>query len=448
MILQKLFGFDTKTMKVKTEIIAGITTFLAMAYILAVNPEIFTALEKFGMPTNSVFTATALSAIVGTLVMSVYAKKPFALAPGMGLNAFFVYTVCLGMGHSWQFAVTAVFLEGILFVILTLTNVRTIIVDAIPLSLRNAISAGIGLFIALIGLKNGKIIVANDTTFITLGDIFHGPALLAVIGFAITSVLLVLKVPGNILIGIIATALIGMIPVWQITDAATGEVMHGALTTFNGVVRTPPSIDPIFCKFQWHEVLSLDMLIVVFTFLFIDLFDTIGTIIGVSQKAGEIDANGHIKNIGKAFMADSIGTMASACFGTSTVAVYVESAAGVGAGGRSGLTSFTTACCFAISLFFAPIFLGIPSSATTAALVIVGLMMLDPIKKLDLNDFSESIPAFLTIILMPFAYSISDGILIGMISYVVINALCGKFKKISPAMWIFTALFIAKYLFL
>ncbi len=448
MILQRLFGFDTKTMRVKTEIIAGITTFLAMAYILAVNPEIFTALESFGMPTNSVFTATALSAIVGTLVMSIYAKKPFALAPGMGLNAFFVYTVCLGMGHSWQFAVTAVFLEGILFVILTLTNVRTIIVDAIPLSLRNAISAGIGLFIALIGLKNGKIIVANDTTFITLGDIFHGPALLAVIGFAITSVLLVLKVPGNILIGIIATALIGMIPVWQITDAATGEVMHGALTTFNGVVRTPPSIDPIFCKFQWHEVLSLDMLIVVFTFLFIDLFDTIGTIIGVSQKAGEIDANGHIKNIGKAFMADSIGTMASACFGTSTVAVYVESAAGVGAGGRSGLTSFTTACCFAISLFFAPIFLGIPSSATTAALVIVGLMMLDPIKKLDLNDFSESIPAFLTIILMPFAYSISDGILIGMISYVVINALCGKFKKISPAMWIFTALFIAKYLFL
>ena len=448
MILQKLFGFDTKTMKVKTEIIAGITTFLAMAYILAVNPEIFTALEKFGMPTNSVFTATALSAIVGTLVMSVYAKKPFALAPGMGLNAFFVYTVCLGMGHSWQFAVTAVFLEGILFVILTLTNVRTIIVDAIPLSLRNSISAGIGLFIALIGLKNGSIIVANDTTFITLGDIFHGPALLAVIGFAVTSVLLVLKVPGNILIGIIATALIGMIPVWQITDAATGEVMRGALTTFDGVVRTPPSIAPIFCKFQWRDVLSLDMLIVVFTFLFIDLFDTIGTIIGVSQKAGESDANGHIKNIGKAFMADSIGTIASACFGTSTVAVYVESAAGVGAGGRSGLTSFTTACCFAISLLFAPIFLGIPSSATTAALVIVGLMMLDSIKKLDLNDFSESIPSFLTIILMPFAYSISDGILIGMISYVVINALCGKFKKISPTMWILAALFIAKYLFL
>ena len=338
MILQKLFGFDTKTMKVKTEIIAGITTFLAMAYILAVNPEIFTALERFGMPTNSVFTATALSAIVGTLVMSLYAKKPFALAPGMGLNAFFVYTVCLGMGHSWQFALTAVFIEGILFVILTLTNVRTIIVDAIPFSLRNAISAGIGLFIALIGLKNGSVIVANDSTFITLGDIFHGPALLAVIGFAVTSVLLVLKVPGNILIGIIATALIGMIPVWQITDAATGEVMRGALTTFDGVVRTPPSIAPIFCKFQWHDVLSLDMLVVVFTFLFIDMFDTIGTIIGVSQKAGEVDANGHINNIGKAFMADSIGTIASACFGTSTDAVYVESAAGVGAGGRSGLT--------------------------------------------------------------------------------------------------------------
>ena len=454
MILQKLFGFDTKTMKVKTEIIAGITTFLAMAYILAVNPEIFTTLERFGMPTNSVFTATALSAIVGTLVMSLYAKKPFALAPGMGLNAFFVYTVCLGMGHSWQFALTAVFIEGILFVILTLTNVRTIIVDAIPFSLRNAISAGIGLFIALIGLKNGSVIVANDSTFITLGDIFHGPALLAVIGFAVTSVLLVLKVPGNILIGIIATALIGMIPVWQITDAATGEVMRGALTTFDGVVRTPPSIAPIFCKFQWHDVLSLDMLVVVFTFLFIDMFDTIGTLIGVSNRAGMVDDNGNVKNLNQAFMADAIGTTVGAMLGTSTVTTYVESASGVNVGGRSGVTSFTTAICFLIALLFAPLFLAIPAQATAAALILVGVMMMHDIRKVDFSNYVTAIPCFVCIVLMPLTYSISDGILMGVISYVLIHLLSGTIKDTDERNnmnWgtiLLAALFICRYAFL
>lgn len=442
-MLQKLFGFDSTENSIRTEIVAGITTFLAMAYILAVNPGIFSALADQGMPTNAVFTATALAAIIGTLVMAIYAKKPFALAPGMGLNAFFVFGVCLGMGHSWQFALTAIFMEGIIFIILTLTKVRQWIVDAIPLNLRHAIGAGIGLFIAFIGLKNGGIIVDNDATLVGLGDICHGTALLAIIGIVITGVLLILKVPGNILIGIIVTALLGMLPVWQLGDGAVG-----ALTSFDRVVDVPPTVAPIFCQFQWSEVLSLDMLVVLFTFLFIDMFDTMGTVIGVSQKAGMVDEKGNIDGINKVFMADAVATTCGACLGTSTTTTYVESAAGVGAGGRTGLTAFTTACCFAIALFFAPIFTHIPSAATTAALVIVGLMMLSPIKEIDLDDFSESIPAFLTIILMPLCYSISDGILIGMIAYVVINALCGKFKKISVAMWVLAVLFIARYLFL
>ena len=442
-MLQKLFGFDSTENSIRTEIVAGLTTFLAMAYILAVNPGIFSALADQGMPTNAVFTATALAAIIGTLVMAIYAKKPFALAPGMGLNAFFVFGVCLGMGHSWQFALTAIFMEGIIFIILTLTKVRQWIVDAIPLNLRHAIGAGIGLFIAFIGLKNGGIIVDNDATLVGLGDICHGTALLAIIGIVITGVLLILKVPGNILIGIIVTALLGMLPVWQLGDGAVG-----ALTSFDRVVDVPPTVAPIFCQFQWSEVLSLDMLVVLFTFLFIDMFDTMGTVIGVSQKAGMVDEKGNIDGINKVFMADAVATTCGACLGTSTTTTYVESAAGVGAGGRTGLTAFTTACCFAIALFFAPIFTHIPSAATTAALVIVGLMMLSPIKEIDLDDFSESIPAFLTIILMPLCYSISDGILIGMIAYVVINALCGKFKKISVAMWILAILFIARYLFL
>ena len=442
-MLQKLFGFDSTENSIRTEIVAGITTFLAMAYILAVNPGIFSALADQGMPTNAVFTATALAAIIGTLVMAIYAKKPFALAPGMGLNAFFVFGVCLGLGHSWQFALSAIFMEGIIFIILTLTKVRQWIVDAIPLNLRHAIGAGIGLFIAFIGLKNGGIIVDNDATLVGLGDICHGTALLAIIGIVITGVLLILKVPGNILIGIIVTALLGMLPVWQLGDGGVG-----ALTSFDRVVDVPPTVAPIFCQFQWSEVLSLDMLVVLFTFLFIDMFDTMGTVIGVSQKAGMVDEKGNIDGINKVFMADAVATTCGACLGTSTTTTYVESAAGVGAGGRTGLTAFTTACCFAIALFFAPIFTHIPSAATTAALVIVGLMMLSPIKEIDLDDFSESIPAFLTIILMPLCYSISDGILIGMIAYVVINALCGKFKKISVAMWILAILFIARYLFL
>ena len=347
--LTKAFGFDREKHTVRTEIVAGITTFLTMAYILAVNPGIFSALD---MPGGAVFTATALAAIVGTLVMALFAKKPFALAPGMGLNAFFVFTVCLGYGHSWQFALTAVFLEGILFIILTLTKVRSWILNAIPLSLKHAIGAGIGLFIAFIGLQNAGIIVNNDATLVGLGKITQGTALLAVIGLVITGALVILKVKGSILIGILATAVIGLF----IKDPATGA----AITKFSGVVSAPDSLSPIFCKFEWGSILSWDMLAIVFTFLFIDMFDTMGTIIGVSQKAGMVDEKGNVDGIDKMFMADSIATVCGACFGTSTTTTYVESASGVGAGGRTGLTAFTTACCFALALLFSPIFLAIP----------------------------------------------------------------------------------------
>ncbi|MBR7026206.1 MAG: NCS2 family permease [Bacteroidales bacterium] len=436
-LLSKAFGFDASKHTVRTEIVAGITTFLTMAYILAVNPNIFGALD---MPRGSVFTATALAALVGTLVMALYAKKPFALAPGMGLNAFFVFTVCLGMGHSWQFALTAVFIEGILFIILTLTKVRSWILNAIPLSLKHAIGAGIGLFIAFIGLQNAGIIANNDSTLVALGDITHGTALLAVIGIVITGALVILKVKGAILLGILVTTVIGLI----IKDPATGA----AITSFNGVVSAPDSIAPIFCKFEWGSIFSLDMLAVVFTFLFIDMFDTMGTLIGVSQKAGMVDEKGNVEGIDKMFMADSIATVAGACFGTSTTTTYVESASGVGAGGRTGLTAFTAAICFALALFLSPLFLAIPSAATAPALVIVGVMMMTPIVKIDWEDFSESIPAFICVLLMPVAYSISDGILIGVISYVVLNACAGKFKKISPTMWVLAALFILKYIFI
>ena len=369
---EKAFGFDSQKHTVRTEILAGLTTFLTMAYILAVNPNIFSALD---MPRGSVFTATALAALIGTLVMALYAKKPFALAPGMGLNAFFVFTVCLGMGHSWQFALTAVFLEGIIFIILTLTKVRSWILNAIPLSLKHAIGAGIGLFIK---------------------------------------------------------------------DPASGE----AITKFSGVVSAPDSVAPIFCKFEWSSILSWDMLAVVFTFLFIDMFDTMGTVIGVSQKAGMVDEQGNVDGIDKMFMADSIATVVGACLGTSTTTTYVESASGVGDGGRTGLTAFTVAGLFALALFFSPIFLAIPGAATAPALVIVGVMMMAPVAKVDWEDFSESIPAFLTVLLMPVAYSISDGILIGVIAYVLLNACAGKFKKISPTMWVLAVLFVLKYIFI
>ena len=430
-MLNKLFGFDSKKHNIRTEIVAGITTFLTMSYILAVNPSMFGLLE--GMPAGAVFTTTALAAIIGTLAMAFLAKLPFGLAPGMGLNAFFVFTVCMGMGYSWQFALTAVFIEGILFIIMTITNIREAIVNAIPKNLRYAIGGGIGLFIAFIGMQNAGIIVNDDATLIALGDITSGTALLALIGLIITGVLYALNVKGAMLIGILVTTVIG-IPM--------------GITEFKGIVSTPESIAPIFCKFEWHNIFTLDMLVIVFTFLFIDLFDTVGTLVGVSTKAKMVDENGRIPNLKQAFMADAIATTAGAMLGTSTTTTYVESAAGVAQGGRTGLTAFSIACCFAIALFFSPLFLSVPGAATAPVLILVGMLMMEPVRNIDFDDATEAIPSFITLIMMPLAYSISAGIMLGMISYVVINICCGKFKKLTPAMYILAVLFILKYIFI
>lgn len=431
--LHKLFGFDSTQHNVKTEIIAGVTTFLAMAYILAVNPGIFSALGEMGMDTSAQFTATALAAIIGTLIMAFYAKLPFALAPGMGLNAFFVYTICLSMGHTWQFALTAILLEGLIFILLTITNIRKLIVNAIPSSITKAIGAGIGLFIAFIGCQNAGIIIKNDATLVTLGDCTHGSALLAIMGLIISSIFIVKNIRGGLLFGIIVTTLIG-IPM---------NITH--ITT---IVSTPPSVAPIFCQFQWNEILTSDMFIVVFTFLFMDIFDTMGTLIGVGTRAKLIDKDGHLERVNKAFMADAIATCAGACLGTNTTTTYVESASGVSQGGRTGLTAFTTAICFALSLFLSPFFLAIPSAAIAPALIIVGLFMIIPLKEIDFSDYSESMPAFLTFILIPLAYSISDGILIGIIFYVFINLMSGKYSKLSPTLYILAIIFILKYIFI
>lgn len=429
-MFEKYFKLKENGTNVRTEVIAGITTFLTMAYILAVNPSILAAT---GMDASALFTSTAIAAIFGTLVMALWAKLPFALAPGMGLNAFFAFTVVLGMGYSWEFALTAVLIEGIIFILLTAFNIREAIVDAIPKSLKTAISAGIGLFIAFIGLQNSGVIVNNDATLVHLGDITSGTALLGLIGLIITSVLIIKKVKGDLLIGIIVTALIG-IPM--------------GITQFNGIASLPPSIEPIFFKFDFSQVLSFDMLVVVFTFLFVDIFDTLGTLVGVSSKAKMLDKDGKIPNAKKAFMADALGTTFGAILGTSTVTTYVESAAGVSEGGRTGLTSLVTALCFVAALFFAPVFIAIPGAATAPALILVGLFMLSPIKDLDLADYSESIPAFICIIAMPLAYSIAEGITLGLLSYVLINMLSGKFSKLTIPMYILAVLFILKYIFI
>ena len=428
-MLKKLFGFDSAKTTVRTEIVAGITTFLTMSYILAVNPTMFGELD--GMPVGSVFTSTALAAIVGCLAMAFIGKLPFGLAPGMGLNAFFVYSVCMGMGYSWQFALTAVLIEGLIFIVLTLTNLREAIVNAIPMSLRNAIGAGIGLFIAFIGLKSAGVVVADGATLVALGDVTSGSALLAFIGLVITGFMYSRNVPGAILLGIIITMVIG-IPL--------------GVTEFKGIVSAPESIAPIFCQFEFDKIFSVDMLVVVFTFFFIDMFDTVGTLVGVCTKAKMLDENGNIHRVKQAFMADSIATTFGAMLGTSTTTTYVESAAGVAQGGRSGLTALVVGCCFVIAMFFSPLFLSIPSAATAPALIIVGLLMAEQIKNVNFDDFSESIPAFVCMIMMPLTYSISNGILIGMITYVLMNMICGKFKKLSPAMYILAVLFILKYI--
>jgi len=428
-MLEKLFGFDPKKHNVKTEVIAGITTFMTMAYILAVNPGILSAT---GMDQNALFTATALSAIIGTLVMAVVAKLPFALAPGMGLNAFFAFTVVLTMGYSWEFALTAVFLEGLIFIALTAFNIRELIVNAIPKNLKHAISAGIGLFIAFIGLQNAGIIVNNDAVLVGLGDMSSHTVWVGLFGIIITGVLLVRNIKGALLIGIIASTVFALI-------------LGVATFPEGGLVSLPPSLEPIFFKFDFSQIFTIDMLIVLFTFLFVDMFDTVGTLVGVSDKAGMLTEEGKVPNVKKALFADSIGTTFGAILGTSTVTTYVESASGVSEGGRTGLTAATAAGMFFLALFFAPLFIMIPGAATAPALFIVGLFMLEPIKRIDLSDITESIPAFFTIIFMPLTYSIADGILFGMLAYVFLKVLSGRFKEVSIVMYVLAVLFILKF---
>lgn len=421
---------------VRTEVLAGVTTFMTMAYILAVNPLI---LSDAGMDAGGVFTATALSAAIATLVMALYAKYPFGLAPGMGLNAFFAYTVVLGdMQKPWQFALTAILIEGILFIILSFFSVREAIFDSIPLNLKNAVSVGIGLFIAFLGLDGAGIIQAGEGTLLGLGDLTSGAPLVAIIGILVTGFLFAKNVKGALLIGILVSTLVG-IPL-GVTELPAGV---------NNIMSLPPSVSKVAFKFVgFDEIFSWDMLIVVFTFLFVDIFDTVGTLAGVASKADMLDEDGKLPRVGKALTADSIGTIAGACLGTSTVTTFVESASGVAAGGRTGLTALSTAGMFLLALFFAPLFTLIPAAATAPALVIVGLFMMSPIKQIDFEDYTESIPAFLTIIMMPFSGSIAEGIVFGMISYVVLKAVTGRFKEVSWTMTIISILFVLRIIFM
>ena len=434
--MEKFFSLKENNTDVRTEVLAGVTTFMTMAYILAVNPLI---LSDAGMDAGGVFTATALSAAIATLVMALYAKYPFGLAPGMGLNAFFAYTVVLGdMQKPWQFALTAILIEGILFIILSFFSVREGIFDSIPLNLKNAVSVGIGLFIAFLGLDGAGIIQAGEGTLLGLGDLTSGAALVAIIGILVTGFLFAKNVKGALLIGILVSTLVG-IPL-GVTELPAGV---------NNIMSLPPSVSKVAFKFVgFDEIFSWDMLIVVFTFLFVDIFDTVGTLAGVASKADMLDEDGKLPRVGKALTADSIGTIAGACLGTSTVTTFVESASGVAAGGRTGLTALSTAGMFLLALFFAPLFTLIPAAATAPALVIVGLFMMSPIKQIDFEDYTESIPAFLTIIMMPFSGSIAEGIVFGMISYVVLKAVTGRFKEVSWTMTIISILFVLRIIFM
>lgn len=428
-MLERFFQLKENNTTIRTELVAGLTTFMTMAYILAVNPNI---LASAGMDKGAVFTATSFASVIAILVMALWARLPFALAPGMGLNAFFAFTVVLGMGYSWQFALTAVFIEGIIFILLTLFNIREAIVKSIPLNLKNAVSVGIGLFIAFIGLSNAGIIVKNDATLVQLGSLANNNALIALAGILVIGVMLVFKIKGALLIGILIATLAGI-------PAGITKLPESQWVT------APPSLKPLFFQFQFENVFTIDMLVILITFLFVDLFDTIGTLVGVTSKAGMLDEQGNVPRVKRALFADAIGTTVGAIFGTSTVTTYVESASGVAEGGRTGLTSLTVGMLFALAVFFAPVFTMIPSAATAPALVIVGLFMMGPVKKINLEDYSEAIPAFLTIIIMPLTYSIAEGIAFGIISYVLIKVFSGKIKQLS---WVTAAValfFVIKF---
>jgi len=427
--VEQLFKLKQHGTTVRTEIMAGITTFMTMAYILAVNPGILSAT---GMPAGGVFTATALASMIATLLMAFMANLPIALAPGMGLNAFFAFTVVLTKGYSWQLALTAVFVEGIIFILMSFFNIREAIVKSIPQNIKNAVSVGIGLFIAFIGLQNAGIIANNDATLVSLGDVTKGAPLVAIIGLVVSGVLLAFKVKGALLIGIVATTIIG--------------IPFGVTSIPKGWSPVSAPAAPLFMQFEFSQIFTLDFVVVMFTFLFVDIFDTIGTLVGVTTQAGIISKNGEIPKVKQALLADAIGTVAGAALGTSTVTSYVESASGVAEGGRTGLTSLTTGILFGLALFLSPLFLLVPSAATAPALILVGLFMLSPVKDIDLSDFTEAIPAFLTIIMMPLAYSIAEGLVFGILSYIFLKAITGKAKDISIVTWIVGAFFILKHL--
>ena len=413
-------------MNLRTEIIAGITTFLTMSYILAVNPAM---LSTTGMDKGAIFTATALAAAIATLLLAWMAKLPFAQAPGMGLNAFFAFTLVQGMGYSWETALAAMFVEGLIFILITLLNVREIILNSIPVNLRHAISAGIGMFIAFIGLKNAGIIESNPSTFVALGH-FTPISLLAIFGILLSAVLLIKKVKGALFYSILLCTIVG-IPL-GVTDIPENFIP----------VSMPHSIAPTFCKFDFEGFFTLDMAIIIFTLLFMNIFDTLGTLVGLATKTGIMDKNGHIPHVKEAMMSDAIGTTISSMLGSSTVTTYVESASGIAEGGRSGVTSLITGLLFILALFCAPAFLLIPGAATTGAFVLVGVFMMDSIGKINLSDISEALPAFVTIIMMVLTYSIANGIILGLLCYVLLKLFCGKYKQITLTMYILAILFI------
>lgn len=457
MDLEKIFHLKENKTDVKTEVIAGITTFMTMAYILAVNPSV---LGACGMDSGAVFTATALAALIATLLMAAFSNYPFVLAPGMGLNAYFSYTVVLQMGYSWQTALAAVFIEGIVFILLSLTNVREAIFDAIPMNLKHAVSVGIGLFIAFIGLQNAHIVVDSATlvgVYSFKSSVANGlfnsegiTVVLALVGILVTGILVVKGVKGNILWGILITWGLGilcqLLGIYQVNHEIG---MYSLLPDFSNGISVP-SLAPTLMQMDFSGILSLDFFVVMFAFLFVDLFDTLGTLIGVASKADMLDKDGKLPRIRGALLSDAIGTSVGAMLGTSTTTTFVESASGVAEGGRTGLTAVVAAILFGLSLFLSPIFLAIPSFATAPALVVVGFLMLTSITKINFDDFTEAIPAYVAIIAMPFMYSISEGIAMGVISYVVINVVTGKMKekKISPLMYVLAVLFIGKYIML
>ncbi|WP_029905193.1 NCS2 family permease [Prevotella sp. 10(H)] len=427
-LLEKTFKLKENKTTIRKEFLAGLITFLTMSYILIVNPSI---LSTTGMDKDALFTATALATVFATLMMALYAKLPIAQAPGMGLNAFFAFTICGVMGYPWQFALTAVFIEGIVFILLTFFNVRELIVKSIPKVLKDAIPVGIGLFITLIGLKNANIVVSNPDTLVALGDFSQHSVWIALLGLIVTAVLFVRNVNGSILIGIVAATIFGII----LGDVTLPD---------KSIISAPPSIAPIFAQFDWEHILSFDMLVVVFTLLFVNLFDTVGTLIGVVSKAGLADEDGNFPQMKKALFSDALGTTVGSILGTSTITAYVESASGVASGGRTGLTSVSTALMFALALFFAPLFLMVPPAATSPALIIVGLFMISSVAKINFNDMSEGLPAFLTIVFMPFTYSIAEGIVFGMLSFAFIKVCAGKYKDVSTTVYVIAVLFLLK----